>query len=154
MSPRGTGGNHSSSTALPAQPIVWMKHSQQRNTFIDFADVVQRSCVAMSGKKAFTELMVPVLVILMLVCNLNSVWGFCLVLSLCRLFYLPVNELFYHVCALPLILRKLCFLIPAILWPIVRTVCSICGTSVLIIMSVFPFQGRILQQGFRQAWFW
>lgn len=50
-----------------------MKHSQQKNTFVDFADVVQRSCVAMSGEKALTERMVPVLVTLILVCNLNSV---------------------------------------------------------------------------------
>lgn len=104
--PGGAGGNHSSSTALPAQLIVWMKHSQQKNTFVDFADVVQRSCAAMSGEKAFTEHMVPVLVTLMLVCNLNSVWGFCLVLSLCRPFCLPLDELLYYVYALPLIWRK------------------------------------------------
>lgn len=35
---------YSSSTALPAQLIVWMKHSQQKSAFVDFADVVQRSC--------------------------------------------------------------------------------------------------------------
>lgn len=70
--PGGAGGNYSTNTALAAQLIVWMKHSLQKNTFVDFADVVQRSCVAMSGEKAFTECMVPVLVILMLVCNLNS----------------------------------------------------------------------------------
>lgn len=69
----GARGDHSSSTALPAQLFVWMKHSQQKNTFVDFADVVQRSCVAMSGEKALTECMVPVLVTLILVCNLNSV---------------------------------------------------------------------------------
>lgn len=69
----GKKKNHSSSTALPAQLIVWMKHSQQQSAFVDFADVIQRSCVAMSGEKTFTERMVPALVTLMLVCNLNAV---------------------------------------------------------------------------------
>lgn len=64
--------NHSSSTVLPAQLIVWMEHSQQKSTFDDFADV-QRSCIAMSGEKTFTECMMPVLVTLMLVCNLNAI---------------------------------------------------------------------------------
>jgi len=45
------------------------------------------------GKKTFTELMVPVLVMLMLVCNLNGVRGFSLGLSLCSLFCLPLDEL-------------------------------------------------------------
>lgn len=39
--------------ALPAQLIVWMKHSQQKSSFVGFADVIQRSCVAMSGEKTF-----------------------------------------------------------------------------------------------------
>ncbi|XP_051465371.1 lambda-crystallin homolog isoform X2 [Apus apus] len=65
--------NHSSSTALPARLIVWMKHSQQKRAFVDFADVVHRSCVAMSGENTFTERMVLVLVTRMLVCNPNAV---------------------------------------------------------------------------------